>query len=415
MSPAPALIAHTTPDWSILHRIVFRFAFVYLFVYTFPRTLFADIPGVGEAHAALDRALVLWFGRLILPGPIAVFPNGSGDTTYNYVQLLCYTVLSLAAACLWSALDRRRPNYTALHEILRIQVRYVLAMILMSYGMAKVLKSQFPQPDIDVLGEPFGEASPMRLLWTFMGYSTPYTVFAGISEVLPGLLLFFRRTTMLGALIGAAVMTNVVLMNFSYDVPVKLYSSHLLLMCVFLLLPDLRRLASLLVLNRPVDAVALQWPWRSVRWMKIGRWVVKPLYMAIALFFVLTNSVSGWKSWGDAAPVPALYGAYNVESAVGPNAWQRVFLNRHKQFVVELADHTRRRLAFQDDGRGTLALTFPGQNARLTYRRLDAEHLHIEGTFENRQVSVNLRKAPAADFLLLSRGFHWINEFPFNR
>src|SRR5204863_6312660 len=102
----------------------------------------------------------------------------------------------------------------------------------------------------------FGEASPMGLLWTFMGSSTSYTVFSGLAEVIGGLLLMARRTTLLGALVCIGVMVNVVMLNFSYDVPVKLYSSHLLAMAFFLLLPDLRRLTNVLVLNRPAEPAA---------------------------------------------------------------------------------------------------------------------------------------------------------------
>jgi hypothetical protein len=46
------------------------------------------------------------------------------------------------------------------------------------------------------------------------------------------------------------VLANIVALTFCYDVPVKLYSSHLLLMAVFLVAPDLRRLLNL-VWNRP--------------------------------------------------------------------------------------------------------------------------------------------------------------------
>jgi hypothetical protein len=53
-----------------------------------------------------------------------------------------------------------------------------------------------------------------------------------------------------GALVSIGVMSPVVALNFCYDVPVKLYSSHLLAMKVFLILPDLRRLLNLFVFCR---------------------------------------------------------------------------------------------------------------------------------------------------------------------
>ena len=40
-------------------------------------------------------------------------------------------------------------------------------------------------------------------------------------------------------------------------------------------------------------------------------------------------------------------------------------------------------------------------------------HVLVEGTFESAPIVALLRKEP--DGLLLSRGFHWINETPFSR
>ena len=42
----------------------------------------------------------------------------------------------------------------------------------------------------------------------------------------------------LGALIAAVVMSQIVMLNFSYDVPVKLFSMHLLLQALVLAAPD---------------------------------------------------------------------------------------------------------------------------------------------------------------------------------
>ena len=38
----------------------------------------------------------------------------------------------------------------------------------------------------------------------------------------------------------------------------------------------------------------------------------------------------------------------------------------------------------------------------------------MEGTFDGRKVRATLRRVDKSDFLLLSRGFHWINEYPLN-
>ncbi len=96
---------------------------------------------------------------------------------------------------------RRAREHARAHELLRILLRFAVGSALIGYGVAKIIKTQFPFPGVDTLLEPYGEASPMGLLWTFMGFSTGYNIFVGLSEAGGGVLLFYRRTTTLGALI----------------------------------------------------------------------------------------------------------------------------------------------------------------------------------------------------------------------
>ena len=182
-----------------------------------------------------------WDSRYFRPTSPALIMLGSGDTTWDYVQLFCLLVLSVAATGVWSLLDRKRLNYDRLHLVLRTIVRFWLAYNMIVYGTAKIIPVQMPSPTLERLLEPFGDASPMGLLWTFMGASAGYTMFTRAAELLGGLLLIARRTTLLGALVCCGVMANVVMLNFCYDVPVKLASSHLLVMAIFLIVPDLRR------------------------------------------------------------------------------------------------------------------------------------------------------------------------------
>jgi hypothetical protein len=51
----------------------------------------------------------------------------------------------------------------------------------------------------------------------------------------------------------------------------------------------------------------------------------------------------------------------------------------------------------------------------FTYSRPDAEHVTMTGTLGGVPLVVNLRRKDPSEFLLVNRGFHWINELPFNR
>ena len=53
-----------------------------------------------------------------------------------------------------------------------------------------------------------------------------------------GILLFVLSLTTLGALVGLAATLQVFVLNMAYDVPVKLFSFHLILMTLVLLAPD---------------------------------------------------------------------------------------------------------------------------------------------------------------------------------
>jgi uncharacterized membrane protein YphA (DoxX/SURF4 family) len=224
--------------------------------------------------------------------------------------------LALAAALVWSLLDRARRRDPLVHEFLRILIRYALAVTLIGYGVAKLVPPvQFPAPAGPRLVEPIGRLSPMGMLWVFMGASKAYTAFGGIMELLGGVLLFWRRTTPLGALVSAGVLLNIVLLNFCYDVPVKIYSLNLLLMAVFLLWPEMSRLAGVLVLNRPTIAPSLAPPWTDP-WLRVSTMVLKVVVLCTLL---LDNGTRMWKaSLADYKPVPAslsqMSGLWNVQS-----------------------------------------------------------------------------------------------------
>ena len=191
-------------------------------------------------------------------------PLGSGDPTYSYVLLTMRAVIALAVALLWTLVASffgKRDRFLGWSASwMHLFGRYYLASVLLGYGFAKVFPSQFRFPLLGRMETPYGDGSPMNILWSFMGSSTAYTIFGGVMEVLPGLLLFFRRTALLGALAGFAVMFNVAALNYCYDVPVKLYSTHLCVVALLLAAPDARRLAGMFLRNEGAEPRDLSRP-----------------------------------------------------------------------------------------------------------------------------------------------------------
>ncbi|HKR64319.1 MAG TPA: hypothetical protein VJZ00_11360, partial [Thermoanaerobaculia bacterium] len=82
--------------WSFGRRLAFCFAFVYLVLYLFPfpLDLIPGIDGLLGPYYDLWSAIVHRAGPAFFGVNITVDPNGSGDTTYNYVQLFVSVVFS---------------------------------------------------------------------------------------------------------------------------------------------------------------------------------------------------------------------------------------------------------------------------------------------------------------------------------
>ncbi len=422
------------PVWSPAKRIGFRWVFAYLGLYLLPTylSLLTYIPGGGTVNSAytnLLQAIVSWVGKVAFGVKITVFPNGSGDTTYNYVEVFFFALVAALAALVWTLLDRRRLEYSKLHDWLRAYVRFGLGFTLIEYGASKVIPTQFPSPSLGKLLQPFGNSSPMGLLWAFMGASPAYTIFAGASEMVGGLLLMTRRTTLLGALACMGVLGNVVMLNFCYDVPVKLYSSHLFLMAFLLAAPDLRRLADLLVFNRRVEPAVHRPLFAGKLWHRAAL-VVRTLFLAGFAVLALYETLGIYRIYGAGAPKSPLYGVWNVDEmaldgVVRPplltdeTRWRRVVFDRVDYFSFQNMDDSRRSYAMKmDAAKRTLTLSQsdkPAWKAAFTYQRPDPDHLLLAGTLDGHPLRATLHRTDPAKRLLTSRGFHWINEYPFNR
>jgi hypothetical protein len=423
--------------WTVLQRVGFRFAFLFYAIW-FYSWLLEFTPGSDNLSSAYFNAFKDVFGWIAahvfavrVPAEGLVAPNGSGDTTFNYIQLFTSVCLTIVGTVLWSAVARAKSS-PRLYEGLRISLRYCLAMTLLTYGLAKVIPTQFSPPWFNRLLQPIGTVSPMGILWTFMGASMPYTIFSGLLETIGGLLLFFRRTTTLGALVAIAVLTNIVALNFCYDVPVKLNSSLYLASAFFLLLPDLRNLLYLLVLHRRTEPRSLEFPWRTP-WLRVARPVLKILVIAAAILIPCVVNLSARQTYF-AAPRPPLYGLYEVEEfqrdgkPVEPlltekTRWRYLLVENYTG-IRRMDDSSRFYAMKVDSSRHTVTLLTPEQaevSAKdreaytFAYETRDPQHLILRGRYKGEELVAMLRRADMSKFLLVNRGFHWINEYPVNR
>ena len=164
-------------------------------------------------------------------------------------DLVGLLTLAVVIAAVWTALDRRRANYPLLNRCMRVYLRYGVATAMLSYAFVKVIPTQFGYITPGDLLRPLGQLSHFRLLWDFMAVSPGYTVFTGLVELLGAVLLFFRRTTLVGAMVLAGALTNVVVMDFAYGVGALTYALALLLLDILILTPYVRPLFEILLVR----------------------------------------------------------------------------------------------------------------------------------------------------------------------
>ncbi len=423
---------NSLPHWNLSQRIVFRFLFAYLVLYILPFPLYY-IPFswyvLGPLHQLFAQLVEATGPLLIGKYYTPLHATGAGDTSFSYTSIFILLLLATVVTLMWSFLDRKRLAYGKLAAGLNILVRYYLGYMLLNYGFSKVFPLQFPTPFPGRLSETIGEASPMGLLWTFMGASPGYVMFTGAGEVLAGTLLLFRRTRLLGAIVAAFIMSHVFALNIFYDVPVKLGSLHYLLMSLFLMAPDAQRLANLFLLNKPVDpeTPGLTIHDRRLRWLRIG------LKVGLIYFIFFNTMVYAWEQKQEnnnieqevanrttAGEFEVLHFIVNGDTLSGVNTetrrWRSVRLGGGVMAITymdgmmipwhcSIQNGAKKIKVFSKD------LTTSGD---FSFEKQD-DQLSFQGILNQDSIRIVSKRVSENPFLLLSRKFQWISEEPFNR
>ncbi|RYJ43367.1 DoxX family protein [Flavobacterium beibuense] len=412
----------TATPWNGITKFLFRYFFVFCALSIFP--------AIGNILFTIVSKLL----NLLFDSEITYHPSGSGDTLYDYYKLIFSLTTALAAACLWSLIDRKNKEYKLILYWQETYVRYYLGMFMLVYGFSKVIKTQFTYPSLTSLMLPLGNKTPMGLAWTFMGFSDTYTIFSGLCEVIGGLLLMYRKTRTLGAIVCFGVMLNVFLINMSYDVPVKLFSFQLMLLAAFLIGLDYKRLLNVFIFNKPVGTQLNRQPFKSKKANLITQ-IVKGVAIIAASGFMIYNGLRSQKmEYGDACPKPAMYGIYEAEDFIMNNDTLPPTLtdtNRWKNIVFEKGDgvnifkmnssnwgHLLRYRAETDTLKKEISFFSYSDSTevgRLKYYKTDSIHYTFEGIFKNDTIKLNTRRSDEKDFPLISKGFNWVNEYPDNR
>jgi hypothetical protein len=436
-APADGVLA--APRWKPATRVAFRFCVTYFGLYIvltqmLTSLLFATTNDSGAFELDMTRpakAVVIWVAAHVfrITHSILTVETGSGDRVYDWVELACILALAIMGTIIWPLLDRKRESYVKLYSWFRVFARFSLAATMFTYGAVKVIPLQMPFPFLSRLLEPYGHFSPMGVLWASIGASPAYEIFAGCAEMLGGTLLIFPRTTMLGALVCLADATQVFMLNMTYDVPVKLLSFHLILLSLFLLAPDAGRFADMFLLNRAAPPSSERPLFRTARANRTAL-AVQVLAGVFLIGANLFGSISEYKIYGAGRPKSPLYGIWNVESftmdgqlrpplLTDAARWRRIVFDFPEFGTIQgMNEESESYRAKVDTNGKTLALTKFGNEtwkAAFSFERPDASRLILDGTMDGHKIQAECELLDRSKLMLVSRGFHWIQDYPFNR
>lgn len=404
--------------WSLLNKLTFRFLFAYLVLYILLLVLLLFL-----------EAPLRWFAENILRWgtDFKIQSTGSGDRAFDYVRLGFNLFLTLPIVAIWSIFDHRRSSYNKLFYWFQVILRISLFSAMLIYGFAKIFKGQFADPSLERLLQPVGDMSPMGLAWTFMGYSFLYNIFIGLGELLGGILLLFRKTLTLGSMVIVGVMTNVAVMNFTYDIPVKLFSVHLILMAMVLLLADGHRLMSVFFRNETADKVNHYVPFKNTTFTKVisaSRMLFVILVAGIIIFQILikfdireqlktkSEFYGIWESHlfvknNDTLP-PLLSDSYR---------WRYLIVEQKKKASVKKMNDSFDRYQFESNSELQEVIFRLEEDSiphSFSYMFINPEHLHLKGSLNGDSLNIQFKRKPETDFRLINRKFHWVNESPYN-
>ena len=326
MSTAPVTVTEPARDqtsalpWSAAKQIAFRFFSLYLVLDALGGQIAPSLLPIPHVHIpslaqlAPMKAAFTWTAVHVFSIRNAlVYVSGSGDKTFDWVLLFCILVLAVVGTVLWTALDRKRSEYVRLYGWVSLFLRFGLASQMIIYGLVKVVPLQMPFPPLVRLLERYGNFSIMAVLWSSVGASPCYEIFVGFAELIAGVLLVVPPLCTIGLLICLVDSIDVFALNMTYDVPVKQFSFHLIVLTGFLLAPQARRLMDLLILNRAVQPIQSAPLFQSPRANRIAVWV----QCAFGLFLVLGNCDGlrqRWFQYGGGHPRPNFYGIWNVQA-----------------------------------------------------------------------------------------------------
>ncbi len=125
---------------------------------------------------------------------------------------------------------------------------YFLFYSISVYGLSQIRDVQMYLSHA-TLHKEISEFKPSELLWTFFGYAPGYKLIVGWTLLIGSTTLCFRTTRLLGAIVMSVLLSNIVLLNYYFEVSLLNQSSVFLIACLWIIADQAPRLWSFFFRN----------------------------------------------------------------------------------------------------------------------------------------------------------------------
>lgn len=323
----------------------------------------------------------------------------TSDSIQLYLLYLVLMPIAILLFLLCKRLHIFQENRNKIKGILSSFLVYYLALISLKYGLDKLNGQQFDFPESNLLFTPMGYLDKDILYWSVMGSSPGYLYFLGGIEILAAILLFFRRTRFIGIIIAVITYSQVLAINLSFDISVKLYSAFVLTISLYLLLPYAKEIYLSLKFQKPLKFLSN--PFTRDKKYYLAKSVV-------ALFILLESVVPAYESYRIQQIQPKngnLYGAYEVLNTTNPMDIKRIFIHKDNYFIVQTMedDFIDYRLQWSTKEDAIYLTDYDNQTLKVPFRWYNTDSLEfIVNNIPLIGSPIDIEKLP-----LRQKLFHW--------
>ncbi len=343
-------------------------------------------------------------------------PEISSDSTTIYLLFLVLFLIAISLNLFLQFSSFWKNNQRKIFNILQLILVYYLALIMLKYGFDKIFKAQFYLPEPNTLFTPLGMLDKDILYWSTIGSSHSYSVFIGLLEVIPAMMLLFKKTRILGLFILSGVLLNVLFVNLGFDISVKLFSSFLLFITLILLAPSLKNILQFFVMNKSISLS--YFTGENFIHPKVIRFSIK----GIIVLFIFSESLFPYIQSGnyndDIAPRISMHGAYEITKTQSDGILENLNI---KRFFI----HRQGYFIFQYEGDSMKDFHLEIQQNKLILTNYDEEKIELEYSYSDASKTLEIKSKELGwtiygeennwgEMPLMKEGFHWtvdgINE-----